>query len=440
MNKNSAIKVSNLTKTYKLYDKPSDRIREALNPFKKMYHTQFDALSNVNFEISKGETIGIIGKNGSGKSSLLKIISGVLHPTVGNVSTRGNIASLLELGAGFDIEMTGIDNVYLSCSIMGFSKSEIDSKINEIIAFADIGDFIYQPVKIYSSGMFVRLAFSTQIAIYPDILIVDEALAVGDSLFVHKCMSHFHKLKERGVTILLVTHDVTAIRTLCDKTIWLKDGCIEDYNVSSLVVDKYLQYISNQQRSIIIPDNIKDATIETLDTDYGYHCENSIPNIDDRFGNDGCRIIGFGFYDENMVKTTSISNDSTAFIKLSFINNNIDVCNDLVVGYIFRNSRGVDIASSNSEIEVKSINPPEVGKVKTIMIEFVVPIIHPGSYSISTSLGYRSKTGEHVDLDSIVNIETVNIRSTKLVHVLMSFKSKFTNANDVLLIHEAPLC
>ena len=180
---NIAIKVKNLTKLYHLYNKPQDRVKEALNPFKKSYHHDFYAMNDVTFEIKKGETVGIIGKNGAGKSTLLKMITGVLTPTSGEVEVNGKIASLLELGAGFNPEMTGIENIYLNGTIMGFTKEEMDSKVDAILEFADIGEFIYQPVKMYSSGMFARLAFSVAINVEPDALIVDEALSVGDMAF-----------------------------------------------------------------------------------------------------------------------------------------------------------------------------------------------------------------------------------------------------------------
>jgi lipopolysaccharide transport system ATP-binding protein len=431
MNRSTAIKVQNLTKTYKLYDKPIDRLKESLSFSKKSYHKDFHTLANVSFEIKKGETVGILGSNGAGKSTLLKIITGVVTPTVGRVNVHGKIASLLELGAGFDPEMTGYKNIYLNGSIMGYSKSEIDSKIDEIIDFADIGDFIYQPMKVYSSGMFVRLAFATQIATNPDILIIDEALAVGDAYFVHKCMLHFHKLKEQGTTILLVTHDTTAIKTLCDSAVWLKNGSMEAYGDTTQVADMYLKYITNQQQYKCNNENTKQlTTTESYDESNSIH-EEYIPNIDERFGDQGCTIIGFGLYDKDMIKTVSINNDSSMNLKLSFINNNVDENQDLVIGYHIRNNRGVDIASSNTEVEDISIKPSKIGEIKTILIEIEIPLLHPGSYSISTSIGYRKIDGKMRNLDSISNIDNINIESNKLVHVLMSLNTKYIDINEV---------
>ena len=218
---NTAIKVSHLTKVYKLYDKPIDRLKESLHLLKKQYHKEFYALNDVSFEIKKGETVGIIGKNGAGKSTLLKIITGVLTPSSGHVHTNGRISSLLELGAGFNPEYTGVENIYLQGTLMGYTHSKMESKVDEILEFADIGDFVHQPVKMYSSGMFARLAFAVAINVDPDILIVDEALAVGDAGFVLKCMNRMKEIKEQGTTILLVTHDTQSIKLLLLKVFGL---------------------------------------------------------------------------------------------------------------------------------------------------------------------------------------------------------------------------
>ena len=202
MNKNTAIKVQNLTKTYKLYDKPMDRLKESLHPLKKKYHKDFYALNDVSFEIKKGETVGIIGKNGSGKSTLLKIITGVLTPTSGRVNVNGKISAILELGAGFNNEMTGIENIYLNTSINGMNKQETNKIIDEIVDFAELGEHIYQPIKTYSSGMKARLAFAVAINVDPEILIVDEALSVGDVRFQQKCLRRMEEFKAQNKTIL----------------------------------------------------------------------------------------------------------------------------------------------------------------------------------------------------------------------------------------------
>ena len=247
MNKNTAIKVQNLTKTYKLYDKPIDRLKESLHPLKKKYHKEFYALNNVSFEIKKGETVGIIGKNGSGKSTLLKIITGVLTPTAGRVAIHGKISAILELGAGFNPEMTGLENIYLNTSINGMNKAQTDKKIDEIVAFAELGEFIHQPIKTYSSGMKARLAFAVSINVEPDILIVDEALSVGDSAFQRKCFAKMEEIRAKGATILFVSHSEGSIVSLCNRAIWISNGNQIIDGTPKLVTGLYMKHINENK-------------------------------------------------------------------------------------------------------------------------------------------------------------------------------------------------
>lgn len=240
---NIAISIKNLTKVYKIYDKPIDRMKESLSITKKQYHKNHYALSNVSFDIKKGEILGIIGTNGSGKSTLLKIITGVLSETEGEIVVNGTISALLELGTGFNPEYTGIQNIYLYGTMLNKTKEEIDAEVSQIIAFADIGDFINQPVKTYSSGMFARLAFSVAINVKPDILIVDEILSVGDLRFQIKCMNKMKEMMLSGTTVLFVNHDINAIKRFCNKAVWLNKGCVVDYGDVDLVTDKYLDFL-----------------------------------------------------------------------------------------------------------------------------------------------------------------------------------------------------
>jgi len=258
MTDNIAISVKNVTKTYQLYNSHADRVKEAFHPLRKKYHRPFNALTDVSFQVEKGEFIGIIGRNGSGKSTLLQLICGILQPTAGSVEANGRISALLELGAGFNPEFTGRENVYLNASILGFSKEDIDRKFDQIEAFADIGEFIDQPVKIYSSGMAVRLSFAVQANVDPDILIIDEAIAVGDSYFQAKCIKRMTKLIEQGVTILFVTHGVDAVPQLCNRAIYLESGNIKQIGPSISVVDAYLRDIRRDQYSDGLIEEIKD--------------------------------------------------------------------------------------------------------------------------------------------------------------------------------------
>ena len=240
------IQVKDLVKIYKLYDKPKDRMKEALGFGKKQVHKQHYALKGINIDIYKGETVGIIGTNGSGKSTILKIITGVLNPTEGQVTVNGRISALLELGAGFNMEYNGIENVYLNGTMMGFSEKEIEAKLPEILEFADIGDYVYQPVRTYSSGMFVRLAFAVAINIEPEILIVDEALSVGDVFFQAKCYHKFEEFKRMGKTIVFVSHDLSSISKYCDRVLLLNQGTLLGEGSPKDMIDAYKRVLVGQ--------------------------------------------------------------------------------------------------------------------------------------------------------------------------------------------------
>jgi ABC-type polysaccharide/polyol phosphate transport system ATPase subunit len=242
MNKKTVIDVNNLTKTYHLYNSHIDRLKETFHPFRKTYHYPFNALTNISFNVKKGETLGIIGRNGSGKSTLLQLICGILQPTSGDVRVNGRISALLELSSGFNPEFTGRQNVYIKSAILGLKTSETDARFDEIVTFADIGDFIDQPVKTYSSGMYVRLAFAVAINVEPQILVVDEALAVGDAAFQYKCFRRIEEMQKKGTTVLLVTHDVGAIKKLCNRAIWLHEGQIANDSDSISVADQYQDF------------------------------------------------------------------------------------------------------------------------------------------------------------------------------------------------------
>ena len=246
MEKNLAISVQDVTKIYRLYDKPIDRLLEAMSITKKTYHKKFFALDKISFEIEKGTTVGIIGTNGSGKSTILKIITGVLNPSSGSVEVDGNISALLELGAGFNMDYTGIENIYMNGTMMGFSREEMEKKLPEILEFADIGEFVHQPVKTYSSGMFVRLAFALAINVEPEILIVDEALSVGDVFFQAKCYKKMEEIRQKGTTILMVTHDMGSVIKYCDKVILLNRGSFVAEGKAGEIVDLYKKILANR--------------------------------------------------------------------------------------------------------------------------------------------------------------------------------------------------
>lgn len=292
------LEIRNVSKLYKLYDKPSDRFKETFSIKKINYHKEFYALNNINFDIGKGETVGIVGRNGSGKSTLLKIITGVLNPSTGNVNVHGNISALLELGAGFNMEYTGIENIYLNGTIMNIPRKEMEEKVDDIIAFADIGEHINQPVKTYSSGMFVRLAFAVAISVDPEILIVDEALAVGDTRFQLKCMDKFVEFMKAGKTVLFVSHDLNSIKRFCKRVIWINEGKIVMDGDTDEVADTYHDFLKselpyeqyllgkNKEVSAKIENDVDEKILEGVDIaeiidvkicdQYGVPCESVI--------------------------------------------------------------------------------------------------------------------------------------------------------------------
>ena len=239
-----AVQIKNISKVYKLYARPSDRLKETFSLSRTRYHQDFFALDDVSFDIKKGSTVGIIGQNGAGKSTLLKILTGVLTPSSGRCHVNGKVSSLLELGAGFNPDLTGLENVYFNGAMFGFTKREIDDKLDEILAFADIGEFIHQRVRAYSSGMFVRLAFAVAVQVDPDILIVDEALSVGDTRFQQKCFRRMKAFQESGKTVIFVTHDLGTVTSFCDHVYWMKNGRIHTQGPPADVVKKYLSYMS----------------------------------------------------------------------------------------------------------------------------------------------------------------------------------------------------
>lgn len=253
------IDVSDVTKVYRLYDRPIDRLKETLSSGRRSLHKDFYALRHVSFSVEKGQSVGIIGTNGSGKSTMLKIITGVLTQTEGEVRVNGTISALLELGAGFNMDYTGIENIYMNGTMMGFSRKEMDEKLADILAFADIGDFVYQPVKSYSSGMFVRLAFALAINVEPEILIVDEALSVGDVFFQAKCYHRMDELRSKGTTILMVTHDMGSVMKYCDKVVLLNKGEKVAEGVPGEMVDLYKKILAGQY------DQLSEALSETIE-------------------------------------------------------------------------------------------------------------------------------------------------------------------------------
>ncbi len=357
-----SIKVENVTKVYRLYEKPMDRLKEALNPLKKCYHKEHYALKNVSFEIKKGETIGIIGVNGAGKSTLLKIITGVLNPSSGNVYVNGKISALLELGAGFNPEYTGLENIYLNGTMMGFSKSEIDERLDSILKFADIGDFVHQPVKTYSSGMFVRLAFAVAINIDPEILIVDEALSVGDVFFQAKCYKKFDEFKKMGKTILLVSHSLNSILKYCDKVVLLNHGEKLSEGKAPEMIDIYKKLLVNQYDK----EDSKAEKEEVKEIEEGelYKDKLVLNPIINSYGNNMAEIYDFAVINDDGEVTNQIDKGSMFKIKMK-VKFNKDVF-DPIFAFTIVNLQGTDVTGTNTMIENVIFENPKANDVKEI--------------------------------------------------------------------------
>jgi len=428
MSSDIAIRVENLGKCYQMYDQPRDRLKQFVLPrfqrlcgiLPRQYYGEFWALKDVSFEIKKGETVGVVGRNGSGKSTLLQLICGTLSPTNGRIRSNGRIAALLELGSGFNPEFTGRENVYLNGSLLGLSKVEIDARFDDIAAFADIGDFIDKPVKTYSSGMFVRLAFAIQANVEPEILIVDEALAVGDAYFVHRCMLRFNELQRSGTTILFVSHDANAVRNLCAHAIWLADGRIKEAGDSAKVVDAYLAHLFGHQVVPAGPAAPADFVAIGQKTGMGLQMETSIPNIDRRLGDQRCEIVGVGLYDESMTRISSSFNDRDVIVRMTIRNHSLEPGISMAVGYIFRNAKGQEIASTNSQIEGQAIGSTPQGSYTTVRMRVALPFLHPGSYAFSLTAGYITGSGEIALSDRVENAVALDVMTDKRVHVMMN--------------------
>ncbi len=407
MDKNIAISVKNLTKVYHLYDNPKDRFKEALNPFKKSYHHDFYALNDVSFEIKKGETVGIIGKNGAGKSTLLKIITGVLTPTSGEVQVNGKIASLLELGAGFNPEMTGMENIYLNGTIMGFTKEEMDAKVNAILEFADIGEFIDQPVKMYSSGMFARLAFSVAINVEPDVLIVDEALSVGDMNFQAKCMKKFKDLQSQGATILLVSHDIGAILQFSSKVIFIANGAVQFDGDPKVAIDQYKKVLLDDIK--VESHNQKvDARLMAL-SNADWCKELELSKVYEVYGNGKVEIVDISVINKDGKITQKLfANEKSIFkMKIKFL----ERVNEPIFTVTIRDLVGKEVTGTNTAIEKISTGIFEKNEV--IVVSFTQNLnIASGKYLLTFACsGFEND--KFVVYERLYHILVLDIINTK---------------------------
>ena len=361
--KDYAICVRHVDKVYKLYEKPSDRLREALG-ISKCRHVDHSALKDVSLNISKGETVGIIGTNGSGKSTILKIITGVLNPTAGEVKVNGRISALLELGAGFNMEYNGIENIYLNGTMIGFSEQEIKDKLDAILDFADIGDYVYQPVKTYSSGMFVRLAFAVAINIDPEILIVDEALSVGDVFFQAKCYHKFEEFKKMGKTILFVSHDLSSIAKYCDRVILLNQGVKLGEGSPKEMIDAYKKVLVGQYE---LPESSGERLLDDEDIRKAAAASADRADVNPdliEYGSQKAVISEYYILDENGTRTSAIIKGSDYTIHMK-----VEIKEDIpqpIFAFTIKNIKGTEITGTNTMIEKAFLEPVRAGEVKEI--------------------------------------------------------------------------
>jgi ABC-type polysaccharide/polyol phosphate transport system ATPase subunit len=381
----TAVEFSRVSKSYSIYAAPGDRLKELMTFNQRRFHTDYWALRDVSFEVQRGETFCVVGENGSGKSTLLQICAGVLEPSSGSTSVNGRVSALLELGSGFNPEFSGRDNVYLNGAILGFSNKEMDRRFAEIEEFAEIGEFINQPVKTYSSGMVVRLAFSVAIHVDPEILLVDEALAVGDVYFRQRCMRKVHELRARGITILFVSHATGDIKALGDRAVWLDHGKVRSIGKADLIVMQYLAAMAEKDARYLASDT-------QLHPQHFYHApeeiEDHIPNIDHRFGDGRAEILGIAIHDATGAKIQSLQPNTTIIVRISFrAKANLD---HPIAGFMFRNHLGVDFAGTNTAREGQQLPPMASGDLCTVDFHLDLPALYPSSFSFSPAIANGS--------------------------------------------------
>lgn len=391
MSSEFAIEVNGLGKCFQIYDKPSDRLKQMLSRGRRQYYKEFWALKGVSFKIRKGETVGIIGRNGSGKSTLLQIICGTLNPTVGEVKVNGRVAALLELGAGFNPEFSGVENVYMAASLYGLSKEDVDKRFEAIATFADIGDQIYQPVKTYSSGMYVRLAFAVIAHVDAEILVVDEALAVGDIYFQQKCMRFLRRFQEEGGTMLFVSHDTAAVMNLCRTALWLRQSSIGDYvlGAAESVCKAYLQDFYARQETLL-DDSIEDGWPAVASYDHSWPADPFPENLievshynhrAESFGAGGGSFMNATFLDEEGRALTTLHGGQLVVLRLTARMERI--ISAPAFGVTLKDRLGQFIYSESTDSAFRSSSPVFAsGDIVTVDFRFSMPVLLQGSYSI----------------------------------------------------------
>jgi lipopolysaccharide transport system ATP-binding protein len=387
----SHIEFKGVSKSYSIYDSPGDRLKELITPRRYQFHRDFWALRDISFDIRPGETFCIVGENGSGKSTLLQMVAGILMPTSGTVSVSGRVAALLELGSGFNPEFSGRDNVYLNGSILGLSTRQIDQKFRSIEDFAEIGDFINQPVKTYSSGMVVRLAFAVAINVDPEILLVDEALAVGDIYFRQRCMRKVHELRVSGVTILFVSHSTSDVKAIADRVMWLEHGHMRDIGDPEIVISKYLAAMVEKDSTYLTLKQPSDKPARPAVE--APEIVDRIPNVDHRYGDGRAEVLGIAVLDPYGQPVHVLEPLSRVVVRIS-VRAKEEVAMP-IVGFMMRNHLGMDFSGTNTTREGYELAAMSPGDICTIDFHLELPELYPQFFSFSpaiadgTLLGYK---------------------------------------------------
>ena len=420
MSSDVAVRVEDLGKCYEIYAKPSHRLKQMLMGGKRQYFREFWALKNVSFEIRKGETVGIIGRNGSGKSTLLQLICGTLNPTLGQITSHGRVAALLELGSGFNPEFTGRENVYLNASVLGLTKEEIDSRYEDIVAFADIGDFINEPVKSYSSGMYVRLAFAVIAHVNADILIIDEALAVGDAVFTQKCMRFIRKFKENG-SLLFVSHDMSSVLSLCERAVWLHQGQIREIGESKTIAESYLQYtlqeVYGEEARLSRVGKDKPSTSPSSPTTLDYQAQMQVSdNLNEANGwKTGAgeivsvrllRVVDGGEHEDSPIFKGGERVRMTVCAAI------YETLQRPILGFIVRDRLGQDLFGENTLPFTTAIpTAASAGEALRADFTFNLPMLPNGQYSVMVSLA-DGDLGQHVQHHWLHDALILNVSSS----------------------------
>jgi lipopolysaccharide transport system ATP-binding protein len=412
----NAVEFQGVSKNYAIYESPGDRLKELLSLNRIRRHRDFQALQDLTFEVKRGETFCIVGENGSGKSTMLQMVAGILQPSKGTVTVNGRVSALLELGAGFNPEFSGRDNVYLNGSILGLTTRQIDQRYADIEGFAEIGDFINQPVKTYSSGMVVRLAFAVAINVDPEILLVDEALAVGDIYFRQRCMRKVHELRSRGVTIMFVSHATADVKAVGDRVLWLDKGRLVEVGDPDRVISKYLaamvqkdsRYLQHQaHHEIERPAGQRVRAPEIVET---------IPNIDHRYGDARARIIGIAVLNEQGEPLHQLDPATRIVLRISVrAEDHVAMPN---VGFMMRNQLGVDFSGTNTIREGYQLESMQPGDIYTVDFHLDLPELYPASFSFSPAIADGNLTAYQM-CDWIDN--ALVIQMTRMEHEIYGY-------------------